>query len=467
MKASKNKIMVEVNLKKYKLSQFNTAINIDSHTLLLYNSLYQSLSVLENDEIELYNMIANKIVNSPDKLGVKILDELIINNFVVPIDIDETNRFEKNYFAERNKKENMVLTVLPTLNCNFNCVYCFEGQNKPSQIMPELIQESIFNLIKNNKEIKHLNITWFGGEPLIGSKVMTELANTVIPYCDLNGITYNSMLITNGYLLSKEVATECYLRRIKNVQITLDGQEEEHDSKRQLKGSGKKTYQKIIENIKNYIHEIPIHTTIRVNVDLKNMNSIKRLIQDLADEGLGGTGRLALYFAPIEASTSACSKIADSTLDISNFAKLEFELYKFAISKGLANLSLPYKLIGICGALRPNGHVILPNGEVHKCWETVSYSERKTGLLNANHEIDFEPELDKWNSWSPLNYKECSACNILPNCAGICAYRFLYNEERADQRNIPCPSMKYNIKERLLHYVASNDPDIARKLLMQ
>jgi len=45
----------------------------------------------------------------------------------------------------------------------------------------------------------------------------------------------------------------------------------------------------------------------------------------------------------------------------------------------------------------------------------------------------------------------CRSCKILPNCAGSCAHKFLNPDQtRGETAILPCPSWKYNIKERLV-----------------
>jgi uncharacterized protein len=131
----------------------------------------------------------------------------------------------------------------------------------------------------------------------------------------------------------------------------------------------------------------------------------------------------------------------------------------------LSSTSLPSRLIGICTASRPNGFVILPNGDLNRCWETVSDERKKVGLLGNGDDITKNPLETKWINWSPLNEKECLDCPILPNCSGYCAYRFLYKSEFYNQSKAPCPVLKYNIKDKLLHYAAVNDTNIAKILL--
>lgn len=454
--------------KNYKTSAFNTVVRIDEDNSIIYNSFSQGLSLLDVNEMGIYKKFDKQEDGNIDAEERDVIDQLLINNFLVPSDINELEKFTAYYRQERQKTDNMGITVLPTLNCNFGCNYCFEGNEKSNTLMPEKIQQSIMNLIQRKSDtIKSLNITWFGGEPLMGLNVIKKLSNNIMPFCDSKGISYYASIITNGYMLTEEVMGELYIRKVRTVQITLDGAEQEHNSTRSLKATGQGTYGRILDNIKAYIDKYPINTIIRINVDKKNVDSIFGLLDDLEKRGLSNTRRLSVYFSPIEASTRACGKAVDEVIKMENFAKHEFELYKYAIAKGLSYNSLPYRMVGICTSCRPNGLVILPNGDLHRCWETVSDESKKIGLLENGDNLTKNLLETKWSDWSPLNYEECRNCPILPNCAGYCSYRFIYGSEFKSAFKTPCPALKYNIKDKLLHYIASKDPDIAKLLLVK
>ena len=58
----------------------------------------------------------------------------------------------------------------------------------------------------------------------------------------------------------------------------------------------------------------------------------------------------------------------------------------------------------------------------------------------------------QWLQWTPFDNETCKNCKLLPNCAGACAYKFVHAElTRGEAAVLPCPSWKYNIKERLLN----------------
>jgi hypothetical protein len=54
--------------------------------------------------------------------------------------------------------------------------------------------------------------------------------------------------------------------------------------------------------------------------------------------------------------------------------------------------------------------------------------------------------------WTPFMSETCRSCKLLPSCAGAGAHRPVHaSVPRGDDADLPCPSWKFEIKERLLH----------------
>jgi uncharacterized protein len=441
---------------RYTYSRFNVTVDVEDGRKVIYNSISNVLSVLDQQEAAFYCGSFKKSIDELSQNELGILDNLLINNFIVPADIDEIALLEERYLGARKSPETIIATITPTLNCNFNCHYCYQGINKEQLIMSAETQESTIRYIQQkvhpNYGVKQLSLTWFGGEPLMGLPTIKNISDRTIAWCDKHKIGYSAMLVTNGFLLNHRTAGELYVRRVRTIQITLDGNRDTHDQIRFLKGSKNPTFDRIVDNIAGYSTDYPINTVIRVNIDVYNVDSIHKLIEQLAQAGLGNKN-ISMYFAPLVSSTSACRSVCNDTLSLEDFSQKEFELYQAAIQAGFIRSNLPPRFMGICGATKPGGFVIVANGDIHKCWETVSFPERRIGhLVDAPSREDAAND-SRWKNWSPFNLPSCRDCSILPNCVGFCSYKFLYKDEFAGNAGeLPCPSLRFNIKERILHY---------------
>jgi uncharacterized protein len=275
------------------------------------------------------------------------------------------------------------------------------------------------------------------------------MAEKIIDIADKNGINYSSMIVTNGWNLTEETARKLVKARVGTVQVTLDGPPEYHDTRRCLKG-GQPTFEKICANLLSIVDKFRLFFSIRVNIDSRNRDKMKELIDVLYKKGLSGKRNLGLYFAPVEALTIGCHSCASVTMGKAEYALLEADLYRYALEHNLTGIPHPPHQYGICAACRPKGFVFIPNGDIHKCWDTVMQPEYRVGTVFDTDVIKENMEYKKWLDWSPFKNDLCRNCKILPNCAGFCGYKTIYGEHtQGEAAASPCPGWKNNIAQRL------------------
>lgn len=444
---------------KYRLSKYNFIVE-EKGLLLIYNSFSGALSVMEKEEWALLNeLLKGQSQNFTEEQHI-FLDKALINNYAVPADVNETEILEEKYWKRKGDSTSMTLTILPTLGCNFACNYCFQGIRKEAAKMPAETQDCLLEWFEKHLDgVKQVNVTWFGGEPTLGMDIVRRLSDRMIAMCDKRGIQYGASIITNGSLLDLETVGELYVRRISFFQVTIDGPAQVHDKVRFDRKTKEGSFDKIIANIKSYEKVYPVRTTLRINVDSRNEETCFLLLDELAGK-LQGIPNTSVYFAPIHASTSHCAHISAYTLEIMHYAELETKLLSYALDKGLAGIGMPPMSMGLCGAARKYGLVIVPNGDVHKCWETVSMPEYRIGSI-GDKTFSLEENSKEWHQWSPFEEEECRNCRILPNCLGMCTYRFLYKENYWGNSALsPCPALKYEIENRLKMYVKKYYSDL-------
>jgi uncharacterized protein len=96
-----------------------------------------------------------------------------------------------------------------------------------------------------------------------------------------------------------------------------------------------------------------------------------------------------------------------------------------------------------------NAEVVDAYGNIYNCTE-VPYvpvyenSDYKLGNLNSTELL--KPRVFSNFNQRILNNKlPCSTCNMLPVCGGSCPKQW-------EEGNVPCPSAKHNIDQKLLLY---------------
>ncbi|WP_437834224.1 TIGR04463 family radical SAM/SPASM RiPP maturase [Sorangium sp. So ce1153] len=432
-------------------SRYTILIPLHRYRALAYNGMSGAFAVWEAEELAAYERIRDG--DRQDAISPAVVSALEHGGFILRDDIDELSVLKTQYDAHRYRKDVLTLTVAPTLACNFGCDYCFQGQDKPTETMSAEVQDAIVALVQRAApRMKVMGIAWYGGEPLLRRKVIESLSDRVIEVADRHRVKYEASIVTNGYLLNAEAARSLSARRVRQAQVTLDGGEAHHDARRYLL-SRKGTFARIVDNLREVVEAAPgLQIAVRVNIDDRNRDDIRGLLESMAAAGLGGRKNLKVYFAPVEAITEGCHEIEESCLSKSAYGRLEADLYRHGFELGLTQLPYPPRFHGTCAAVRPGGFVVLPNGDLHKCWDTVSWPERRVGTIFNLEALPANEALLRWMRWTPFVNETCKNCKLLPNCAGACAYKFVHADlTRGEAAVLPCPSWKYNIKERLLN----------------
>ena len=428
-------------------SRYNLFIPIRGDRHLVYNTLTGGYAIWDKGDMEVYESLkdSDRPVSDPE------LSDFIGAGFMVADTTDEVAELETRYMGARQDPGTMVMTIAPIMACNFACEYCFQGADKPHTKMSQLVQDALLSYLDGKlPELKDLHVSWYGGEPLMGKDIIETLTHKINELCIKHKVNYHGFIVTNGYFLDGDMAEKLFKLGVTSCQVTLDGDADSHDARRFLL-SGRPTYERIANNLAEVVDRTRMQVSLRVNIDHHNKDNIKQLLRDLDARGLSRRNTLGVYFAPVESITEACHGCNDTSMGKAEYAVMEAELYRYAFELGLTGLPRPPMMHGNCAAVRTNGLVLLPTGELHKCWDTVNDSTMKIGTIFNPEEAFDSPIHNKWMQWTPFDNDTCRNCKILPNCTGACAFKFIHHDKTLGEGgSLPCPSWKFNINERLL-----------------
>ena len=141
-------------------------------------------------------------------------------------------------------------------DCNLRCKYCFAGTGdfgtgKRSMLDLETGKKAIDFLIAASGKRHHLDIDFFGGEPLMNWPVVVALTE----YCEAKALETGKELrltITTNALLLDEEKTAFINEHMKNCVLSIDGRPEVHD--RMRPGiNGKGSYEAVSGRIKAFL----------------------------------------------------------------------------------------------------------------------------------------------------------------------------------------------------------------------
>ncbi|GAU80078.1 radical SAM/SPASM domain-containing protein [Fusibacter sp. 3D3] len=422
--------MKESNSIKYVKSNFTILLENSEEIYYLFNTRTSAICKLDKAAFEFYENYPN---NHIDDNFENLHSILISEGFLIESNQKEIDYIKHNLYKSRYDEKTLSLTIAPTMNCNFSCSYCFET-NKEFGKMDSTVITQLKEFV--SKKLHHqtkLEITWFGGEPLLALDTITELTESFISICKEKKCTYNSNLITNGYLVSQDILPILKNNLIRTIQITLDGSEEYHNQKRFLSdGSG--TYKTLIHNIK-LLKDNEFAVTVRLNQEKSNINSISEVLKDFESYEIDN---VPVSFGRIEAYGN--SEYHDKCLDVPEFAEIELNYHQTRLKQNKTKkVKLPTRLRNYCLADQVYAYVFDSKGFIYKCWNDIGNIDHSIGNLNTNL-INNQDLFLSYMKFDPTIDKECKNCNVMPLCMGGCPHNRIYT-------NRTCSNLRYNISE--------------------
>jgi uncharacterized protein len=349
-------------------------------------------------------------------------------------------------------------TICPTLACNLACGYCFEGDSlldKPQGVMSEPQVDAVMASIKE-LEIRDRQqqgaveptfpawVALFGGEPLLPSTracVERILAGAeelgMFIGCTTNGVNIRHF---------EKILTR-YGGSLGAFQVTLDGPQAVHDSRRHRLG-GQGTFNEIVAGI-DILLEIPTTVHLRVNLDSANIDSLPELCDFVDSRGWSDNPLVDMAVAAVTLhSTGGCQSKYNGALTELEVHKRLLELMKaFPVVAKICKPSHLRHLQHLAALLEPQDPmavqrtstgvpgprywyceqgtgkqwVFTPDGYIYTCTEAVGKPAHAIGR--------FDPALDIWrgtaSNWlgrTILSHPKCRSCQISTLCGGGCHF---------------------------------------------
>ncbi len=441
-----------------KPSRYNFFYDIEDGKALAFNSATGAMAEVDRES---YPRIKNLLADCrlADSLEYRDLRKsLLEGGFLVEESVDEISALEKESLRERCNDKSFILTIAPTLACNFACDYCFESLSPVR--MNEQTERALLEFVDNHlKSAEDIAVVWFGGEPTLCLQIIERLQ---IGFNDL-AYKYNiemkpSSIITNGYLLDADMARRLKKIGINSAQVTLDGNEKTHDSRRMLK-NGRGTFRKIVDNLKETADIIDI--LVRVNVDRANAGNALAVAEELQKWGI--INKIGIYFAQVTSSGTACASISSRCFSGEQFSQELVGLYKKLIDMGIYRVEYPViSAAGHCGAVTENSILVSPTGDLFRCWEELSLDSSTSvgNIFNQHMNQEQNETREKYQRWDPFKMSECRECDILPICMGGCPFHGM-NSEIVGKG--VCSSYKHNLEDMLkLRYLCDIRKEVSK-----
>jgi radical SAM protein with 4Fe4S-binding SPASM domain len=171
-----------------------------------------------------------------------------------------------------------------TERCNLRCRHCYQGGNVPYEMMPEEVKCEIDGATEMFQAWEHEHdvtvdpsIHFTGGEPFLYEGLWD-----VVAYARKSG--YAVAMMTNGCLVSAEDAKKAFLLGVSDIQVSLEGPEDLHNS---IRGKGSfTTMAKGVERLAKAENRVNANVTLsRLNADL--IEETAEVAQQIGCHGIG------------------------------------------------------------------------------------------------------------------------------------------------------------------------------------
>ncbi len=429
----------------------------------LYWSRYNRLFRSERFGRFLYNILSNTLIEL-DRPQHDLLAGLKTGDPCPPLPDKDLEGLlcEKHVLVEPGQEEGILLThqcrrhagifepsilgltICPTLRCNFRCSYCFETSQADGKTMSRETRERLVEWIRQRKNASALSVTWYGGEPLLAFDVIRDLTES---FTSLDAAYDNAGLITNGYLLNKDVFTKLNDLKITSIQLTLDGPRQMHDARRVLAGGGP-TFDRIMANLNELMHsDYAGSCKIRVNVDRRNLDLYLQLRTELLERFKGAN--LFVYPGLVDSAEWHAYGLGPC-LNMNEWAEFNLEMYRRHRIIPPGGLHPAGPMNGLCIAAMHNGFVVGPEGELYKCWDDVGKTEMIAGNVRQDNPAAVSVLQARYVlGMDAYNDTQCRTCDYLPICGGGCVSKRMRTRLNGETGLPVCSPLK----ERLIEYL--------------
>jgi uncharacterized protein len=430
-------------------SMFNVRVPLDSiagrDDVFLMNTFTDAQVIVERDVAALLDRVAagERPGTADEREALSTLAGL---GFLVPDRASERQRLDDFFRDVREDTTHVKLTVLTTLQCNFACDYCIQGDHGDhNKFADKMSLETAARACAWAEERldalrpKTFTLTFFGGEPLLNMPVVYYMAERMWHACDARGVAFTHSLITNGLLLTEEIVDRLTPYGLGGVKITLDGDRDTHNRMRPLRG-GQGTFDRIMRNVSAVAGKCRI--SIGGNFDESSVDSYPALLDFLqeqpfadqiarvnfkpiirplqpeqpkglipltvvSDSGKPLNGTCMTTAGGGSSACDGCNLLSGRMADLRDETKAR----GFSTSDGVH--------MGPCEIHAKHSYTMGPDGGLFACPGFTSDAAQSTGHIDGRQDARRASAASRYEQITA--WHECDGCAFIPVCAGGCS----------------------------------------------
>lgn len=429
-------------------SMFNVQVPVPGRDQVFLMNTFSDAQLLVSSDVASLLSRAGDRADGWNAEEREALETLAEHGFLVTDRASERARLDQFFRDVREDTNQLRITVLTTLQCNFACDYCIQGDHGDyNKNATKMSLETAANLVRwvegrlDTLSPKRFVLTLFGGEPLLNLPVCYFLSEELWKITQARRIEMLVNVITNGLLLTEAVVDRLMPYGLNGIKVTLDGDRDTHNRMRPLRG-GQGTFDKIIANVRKVAPKVRI--SIGGNFDADSVDSYPALLDFLAEQefaprlsrvafkpvikspapaskviplmAVGDSGK-PLAGACMTAAGSGVGKSGSSVCDNCHFVDEQMNFLREETEKrGFPTMDGVH--MGPCEIHKKHAHTIGPEGAIYACPGFSGEKQQSIGSIAGRADVFQQATAAKFDALAA--WKECGDCAFIPVCAGGC-----------------------------------------------
>ncbi len=316
-----------------------------------------------------------------------------------------------------------LIVLLPTLDCNCRCRYCFHGDNHlDSAHMSSETARRAIDLLAGPQNIR---VSFFGGEPMLAFDLVREAVGYACALAKVRKRRPSFSMTTNAVLINDEKAKWLGANGFSFI-VSVDGTEELHDRARP-DADGNGTWARAIRGAELLVTHGAQSVALRGTFGPGEVRLLERVqaLNALVRRGVGNS----VSVEPLTLGENQCSRGARGfkPRDMAALAKEYHELAVWMLDEWVAGRRPKHMQLermvrrlldrkvscSTCGG--GNGYwTIGVKGEIYACHRAGE------GSLIGALDPGLDERRDKWLDNRLINSQECAACWRRFWCGGVC-----------------------------------------------
>lgn len=416
---------------QYKNNGYNIVLDVNSGSVhVVDDKVYDVIACIVENKLE--NADRNGILtglrmeNADGAELTEMVDEIIELRDGGMLFTDDI--YENSIAAFQNRE-----TVVKALclhiahDCNLKCRYCFaeEGEyhGRRALMSFEVGKKALDFLVANSGNRVHLEVDFFGGEPLMNWQVVKNLVAYGRSLEEPYHKKFRFTLTTNGVLLNDDILAFAN-KEMANIVLSIDGRKEVHDRMRPMAG-GQGSYDLVLPKFQK-VAESRNQTNYYVRGTFTHFN--KDFAADVCH--LADLGFKQISVEPVVAPADAPYALVEEDLPelLAEYDKLAAEMMKrqkegkafnfFHFMIDLKGGPCVYKRLSGCGS-GTEYLAVTPWGDFYPCHQFVGQEEFLMG--NVDEGITNTKVREEFKTCNVYSKEKCRNCFAKFYCSGGCA----------------------------------------------